>query len=169
MRMDIDGAYRRIRLRVEQITLMALVFTLIIAGIPTPMVQLPLAAQFGSQDSNYIYQMVSGESNQQALVRSLGMSGAQLGSVYIDDSSTFAPPWYLDIEQLAHTRTSEDLVGSDPSHNSPQDPPWPCGGSAWSVLRLPRSHGSNLLDVLPQVNQHFLQRAPSSPYLRLED
>jgi hypothetical protein len=36
MRMDIDGAYRRIRLRVEQITLMALVFTLIIAGIPTP-------------------------------------------------------------------------------------------------------------------------------------
>jgi hypothetical protein len=58
--------------------------------------------------------MVSDESNQQALVRSLGMSGAQLGSVYIDDSSTFAPPWYLDIEQLAHTRTSEDLVGSDP-------------------------------------------------------
>jgi hypothetical protein len=58
--------------------------------------------------------MVSDESNQQAIVRSLGISGAQLGSVYIDDSSTFAPPWYLDIEQLAHTRTSEDLVGSDP-------------------------------------------------------
>ena len=114
MRMDIDGAYRRIRIRVEQVTLMALVFHLIIAGIPTPMVQLPLAAQFGSQDSNYIYQMVSDESNQQALGRSLSRFNAQLGSVYIDDSSTFAPPWYLDIEQIAHTRTSEDLVGTDP-------------------------------------------------------
>ena len=114
MRMDIDGAYRRIRIRVEQVTLMALVFHLIIAGIPTPMVQLPLAAQFGSQDSNYIYQMVSDESNQQALGRSLSRFNAQLGSVYIDDSSTFAPPWYLEIEQIAHTRTSEDLVGTDP-------------------------------------------------------
>ena len=110
MSMDIDVAYRRIRFRVEQVTLMALVFHLIIAGIPTPMVQLPLAAQFGSQDSNYIYQMVSDESNQQALGRSLSRFNAQLGSVYIDDSSTFAPPWSLDFEQISHSRTPEALT-----------------------------------------------------------
>ena len=75
---------------------MALVFNLLLHGVPTRMVQRPLAAQFGSQDSNYVYQLVSDESNQQARARSLAAFGAQLGSVYIDDSSTFAPPWYLD-------------------------------------------------------------------------
>ena len=104
---------------------MVLVFNLLLHGVPTRMVQRPLAAQFGSQDSNYVYQLVSNESNQQARARSLAAFGAQLGSVYIhdssvgsvyihDSSSTFAPPWYLDKAQLAHTRTSEDLVGADP-------------------------------------------------------
>ena len=32
MRMDTDGAYRRIRIRVEQVTLMALVFNLLLHG-----------------------------------------------------------------------------------------------------------------------------------------
>ena len=96
--------------------------------------------------------MIPDESNQQARARSLATFGAQLGSIYIGDSSNFVPHWYLDTEQLAYShtgvRTSEDLVVANPITVAKTLRTRP---GRRNRLRLPRSHSPHLLHVLSQA------------------
>ena len=85
-RLDISSAYSRLRVRPRDIPLGALLFQ---GSDEVQYVAMPIVEWFGSQDSNFHFQMVTKDLMSLAAQRSIRGTQALLAEMYTDDNFVF--------------------------------------------------------------------------------
>ena len=113
-RIDIDEAYKRVRIFPPDITLCALLFYIELV----PYLFLPLVAEFGLQDSGYYWSIITKTIVSRSHNRANGMYQCQLTTGYTDDFIGFGNIGFVQSEINAITRDSIDLLADVPIHYS---------------------------------------------------
>ena len=109
-RMDIDEAYKRVKLLPSDITLCALLFYIELI----PYLFFPLVDEFGSQDSNYHFMLVTREVVQRSHLRVGSLYDCQLTGGYTDDFWGFGPQSFINSEIADITSDCIAIVADDP-------------------------------------------------------
>jgi hypothetical protein len=99
-RMDIDEAYKRVKIIPNDITLCALLFYIELV----PYLFFPLVDEFGSQDSNYHFMLVTREIVQRSHLRIKNLYDCQLTAGYTDDFCGFGSQSFVTSEISHHIR-----------------------------------------------------------------
>jgi len=110
-RLDIASAYNRIRVHPLSVPLGALYFE---ATDGTEMVALPMVEWFGSQDSNFHFQMVTDDCTGRSAARCMESLGCQLTTMYTDDFIVFGSASFVRQEMDRFRRDAEEIVGDEP-------------------------------------------------------
>ena len=113
-RMDIDEAYKRVKILPSDITLCALLFYIELV----PYLFFPLVDEFGSQDSNYHFMLVTREIVHRSHLRVSNSYNCQLTGGYTDDFGGFGSQSFVTSE-IAHVTSDcisvvADVPISDP-------------------------------------------------------
>ena len=107
-RLDISSAYNRLRVRPLDIPLGALLFE---GSDATQYVAMPIVEWFGSQDSNFHFQMVTEDLASRAAQRSIRDTGALLCGMYTDDFFVFGNAAYVAQAMGEFTADAEECLG----------------------------------------------------------
>jgi len=108
-KIDKEAWYRRIRLTNESSTLQ--VFSAFLDDIPH--VVIPLAQQFGVQDSNYQSYFAGNVMETISITRQLSTHGIRISRLYSDDEAGFLPPRLIPSEIEQATIEATRLAGRD--------------------------------------------------------
>jgi hypothetical protein len=107
-RLDIASAYNRLRVRPRDIPLGALLFE---GSDAIQYVAMPIVEWFGSQDSNFHFQMVTEDLASRAAERSIRDTGALLCGMYTDDFFVFGNAAYVAQAMEEFTADAEECLG----------------------------------------------------------
>ena len=109
-RMDIDEAYKRVKLLPADITLCALLFYIELI----PYLFFPLVDEFGLQDSNYHFMLVTHEIVKRSHLRVHDLYDCQLTGGYTDDFWGFGPQHFVTSEIEHITSDCIEIVADVP-------------------------------------------------------
>jgi len=109
-RLDISSAYNRVRLHPPCIPLGALYFTV---ADGDQFVAMPLVEWFGSQDSNFHWQLVPEDCAGRSAHRCMESYGCALAAMYTDDYFVFGSRAFVAAESARFTIDAESVVGVD--------------------------------------------------------
>ena len=109
-RMNIDEAYKRVKLLLTDITLCALLFRIELV----PYLFFPLVDEFGSQDSNYHFMLVTREIVHRSHLRVHGLYNCQLTAGYTDDFCGFGSHSFVTSEIARITSDCIAIVADAP-------------------------------------------------------
>ena len=110
-RLDVASAYNRIRVHPSSVPLGALYFR---AADGAEMVALPMVEWFGSQDSNFHFQMVTDDCTGRSAHRCMEGFGCQLTTMYTDDFMVFGSVSFVQHEMDQFRRDAEEIIGDEP-------------------------------------------------------
>ena len=108
-RIDVSDAFPRIKTAVADVALTTIVFRV----ADTDFAMLPLTNRFGSQDSNYQWNVVPMEIIERSHYRSHTAYGCQLTSVYTDDFLGVGNLLYVTTETAAITSDCSSVIASN--------------------------------------------------------
>ena len=113
--MDIDEAYKRVKLLPTDITLCALLFYIELV----PYLFFPLVDEFGSQDSNYHFMLVTREVVHRSHLRVSKLYDCQLTAGYTDDFCGFGSQSFVTSE-IAHITSDCIAIVADVPISEPK-------------------------------------------------
>ena len=109
-RLDISSAYNRVRLHPPSVPLGALYFT---GSDGSELVAVPMVEWFGSQDSNFHWQLVTEDLIGRSAYRCLRARGCALSAMYTDDFFVFGSRAFVEEEMARFADDAEAVVGAD--------------------------------------------------------